>query len=405
MRLCSSNKAVRAFMPMSKALKQNCLPVAFIRSSTLLQQRNFISCRPSISSSVNITKNVQMYQNKKSLSTLPSHILVPMPALSPTMESGSIAKWLMKEGEKFQPGQAICEVETDKASVTYEATDEGYIAKILAGTGEIKVGSPMMITVTDEADLAAFTNYTSPATTTTTTSTPSKTPSPSPTPSIPIPVNTTTTTTTPPPSPTTSTSTPSPSSTPSSGRVFASPLARRLASESGIPINVLSPGSGPYGRIIAADVAQAILSPPVIQTTPVATTPVATTASTSTATSTSTGVISGRYSGGAEGAFNDFEISPVSQAIAARLTAAKQNIPHYYLTVELNLTNLMELRSKLNVNLSKEKNSVSISVLDMVLKASALAVRQVPDVNASWFEEGFVRRYDKVRYCSMNQKY
>jgi len=89
----------------------------------------------------------------------PTHIVVPMPALSPTMEAGSIAKWLMKEGEKFEPGQAICEVETDKATVTFDATEEGYVAKILVGSGEIKVGQPIFIQVEELDSVKAFNDY------------------------------------------------------------------------------------------------------------------------------------------------------------------------------------------------------------------------------------------------------
>lgn len=89
----------------------------------------------------------------------PTHIVVPMPALSPTMEAGSIAKWLKKEGEKFEPGQAICEVETDKATVTFDATEEGYVAKILVGSGEIKVGQPIFIQVEELDSVKAFNDY------------------------------------------------------------------------------------------------------------------------------------------------------------------------------------------------------------------------------------------------------
>lgn len=89
----------------------------------------------------------------------PAHVVVPMPALSPTMEAGSIAKWLKKEGEKFEPGQAICEVETDKATVTFDATEEGYVAKILVGTGEIKVGQPIFIQVEELDNVKAFSDY------------------------------------------------------------------------------------------------------------------------------------------------------------------------------------------------------------------------------------------------------
>lgn len=342
----------------------------FLRYANLSQKRNFITKLSNLKRA-NMAQNDPMKLRYRFLS-YPSHILVPMPALSPTMETGSISKWLLKEGEKFSTGQAICEVETDKASVTYEATDDGFLAKILADTGELKVGAPMMITVSEESDIAAFATYTTgPAAVA---ATPAAAPVKAPTPS-------------PPTAPAIAAApTPTPSSQPS-GRIFASPFARKLASEASIPIASLFPGSGPNGRVIAADVATAKVSRPA---TAVAT-PAAPVAVTSAPVSPP---VAGLPLTG--GAFVDFAVSPMSQALAAQLTIAKQTIPHYYLSIELNLSKLMELRGQLNCALAGAKSPVVISVQDIIVKAAAVAVKQVPDVNASWFEEGFVRRYEKV---------
>ena len=115
----------------------------------------------------------------------PSHDLVPMPALSPTMEAGTIAGWLIEEGGAFSTGDAICEVETDKATVTFDATDDGFLAKILVGTGEIAVGEPLMITVEEESDVAAFKDYVAPVTATV--PEPVATPPPTPPPVVEAP--------------------------------------------------------------------------------------------------------------------------------------------------------------------------------------------------------------------------
>eukprot|EP00607_Mallomonas_marina_P010203 CAMPEP_0182422326 /NCGR_PEP_ID=MMETSP1167-20130531/7977_1 /TAXON_ID=2988 /ORGANISM="Mallomonas Sp, Strain CCMP3275" /LENGTH=440 /DNA_ID=CAMNT_0024600293 /DNA_START=259 /DNA_END=1581 /DNA_ORIENTATION=- len=296
------------------------------------------------------------------------------------METGSISKWLLKEGDKFSSGQAICEVETDKASVTYEATDEGYLAKIIAGSGDIKVGSPMMITVEEEEDVKAFADYQVADTPAPAPSSPSpSSPPPPPTPSTPAPVA----------APTPS---PSPVTAPSGGRVFASPFARKLASEASIPISALFPGSGPNNRIIAADVEAANISMPAhaSASTPLPSGTPATAAATPPPSPSPGSLIGGG------GAYVDFTVSPMAQIIASQLAVAKQTVPHYYLSVELDLSKVMALRSELNEKLVRAKSSVEISVQDMIVKAAALAVKQVPDVNASWFDEGFIRRYDNV---------
>lgn len=284
------------------------------------------------------------------------------------MEMGSIAKWTLKEGDKFEAGTAICEVETDKATVTYEGTEDGYIAKILVGTGEVKVGQPIMITVDDQADVAAFASYVhTGATAVVAAPTPTSTPAAAAVPTF-------TASTTAPVAPVAS-------SAPSSGgRVFASPYARKLAREAGLPITAIA-GSGPNGRVIGSDVMLA-------QKTGIKA-PVATTGGVSTSTPARVST------GGIPGVYQDFELSDISLAVASRQVWAKQNVPHYYLSVDLNLSRVLQLREDLNKAAIGDAEAVKVSVLDFFVKASALAMKKVPDVNGAW-NDTFVRRYSQV---------
>lgn len=283
------------------------------------------------------------------------------------MEMGSIAKWTLTEGSKFEAGTAICEVETDKATVTYEATEEGFIAKILVGTGEVKVGQPLMITVDEQADVAAFASYVhtastavaAPAAAPVAPSAPVTTPAAAPVAAAPVAAT-------------------SAAAAPSSGgRVFASPYARKLAREAGLPINAI-PGSGPNGRVVGSDVMQA-------QKTGIKT-------PTTGGVSTSAPRVS---TGGVPGVYQDFELSDLALAVASRQVWAKQNVPHYYLSVELNLSKVLQLREDLNKAAAGDADAARVSVLDFFVKASALAMKKVPDVNGAW-NDTFVRRYSQV---------
>lgn len=306
---------------------------------------------------------------KKFFSSYPSHKVVPMPALSPTMESGSIVKWCVKEGDKFEAGTAICEVETDKATVTNEATEDGYIAKILVGSGEVKVGQPLMITVEDPASIAAFANFTATV----------QAAAPTP-PSSPPPVVASSSTVAAIPTSTPISSVPSQTIT--GDRVIASPYAKKLAREADIPINLIR-GTGPHGRIIAEDVLVAQKTGvKAAAAVPAAAIPVSPPA-VGKVLLPPTGV---------PGVYQDFELSDLGLAIAMRQTQSKQFIPHYYLSVEINLQNLLKLRASLN---SADEKGVKLSVLDFFIKASALAMKTVPDVNGSWMDT-FIRRYSQV---------
>lgn len=288
------------------------------------------------------------------------------------MESGSIAKWNLKEGDEFGPGVAICEVETDKATVTYEATEDGYIAKILVGTGEVKVGQPIMVTVDDKALLPSFSNFklADSAPSSAVISTPSLPP-------LSVPENTVNNF--------------APSSTVATAgtvgqRVFASPFARKIARDAGKDISLVK-GTGPKGRIVAADVlaAPAVVAAAVVNAATSAGPPHSAAVATS-GVKTAAFSTTERFVGGV---FQDFELSDDARDVAARLTLAKQQIPHYYLSVEINLDKLLKVRQDLNGSKGQ------LSVLDFFTKAAALAMKQVPDVNASW-RDTFVRRYEQV---------
>eukprot|EP01036_Dinobryon_divergens_P029633 gene29633-38756_t len=288
-----------------------------------------------------------------SFSTFPPHVVVPMPALSPTMETGSISRWNLKEGDKFEAGTAICEVETDKATVTFDATEEGYLAKILVGTGEIKVGQPIMVTVEDKESVAALSSFSL--------GTP---PAPAP---VAVPVAA--------PSSSPAPSTPSPSPSSSSSRVFASPLAKKLAREAGLDLGTVvqrlgQGGSGPNGRLIAEDVLRAAALPasaPVavaaaqapIQTPTAVPSP---SIPSSSSSSSSSGVVT------VPGQFSDYPLGDLSLDLV---------VPHYYLSVDLDLTELLALRAKLNGTIKSGSGGRELSVLDFLVKAAALAVKQV----------------------------
>lgn len=273
------------------------------------------------------------------------------------MESGSIASWLLKEGDEFAAGQAICEVETDKATVSYEATDEGFIAKILVGTGELQVGEPMMVTVEEAGDVSAFANFTladaggsAPAA------------APSPTPEEPRTQT---------PAPTPAQSAPAQSAAPvqsSGGRVVASPYARKLAREAGIDLSALPANgfaSGPNGRVLASDVESAISKGVTSAPAP--------TQSTSAPAASSAAPVAASVNSGSEStaSFVDSADSP-SSALSALFAHSKKVVPHYMLSVEVNLSKLMALREELGED--------KVAVQDFLIKAATKAMAKVTAV-------------------------
>jgi len=286
------------------------------------------------------------------------------------MESGSIASWSLKEGEAFAAGDIFCSVETDKATVDFEAQDEGYLAKILAqaGSGELKVGQPIMIIVEDEGDVAAFAGYKLDEAAAAAPSAPAEEPKKEKAPPPPA--------ASPPPA-----AAPTPST---GGRVIASPLAHMLAKEKGFDI-IAIPGTGPGGRIIAADVKEFVPSAKTaVEALPEA---ASTPAPAQAAMQTAPPVPGAGYT--------DYPLSESAQQVGARLAQSKRNVPHYYLTVDVSMDELLKVRSTLNESLSNDENSTSLGVYELILKAAAMSMKAVPSANASWMET-VVRVYDSV---------
>lgn len=282
------------------------------------------------------------------------------------MESGSISEWKLKVGDSFAAGEAIFSVETDKAAVDHIAQDDGIVAKILvdAPSGELKVGHPILVTVESPDDVAAFADFTVDASSTT--SAPPETGAPKP----PAPVA-------PPPTTTTCPSSPVVVAPTSSGeRVFATPLARMLANERGYTIERI-PGTGPGGRILAADVKEFA--------------PTATADSAAAEATPALASIALATPVPGQG-FTDYPLSAHAQEVAARLLQAKRNIPHYYLTVDVNMDNLLTTRTGLNKTLPEESH---LGVYEFLLKAAASAMKTIPSANAAWMDS-HVRVYDHI---------
>ena len=275
-----------------------------------------------------------------------------MPALSPTMEEGTLAKWLVKEGDLVKSGQVIAEIETDKATMEFEAVDEGTIGKILVaeGTAGVKVNTAIAVLLEDgEAAGAAVAK---------------------PAAAVPVaaaaaaPVAVVAAAVAP---------------VAAGARVFASPLARRIAKEKGLDLTKVS-GSGPHGRIVRADVEGASPVAAVASAAaPAAVTARAAPAKAAMPTGMAAETVMKMY---ADRAFTEVPLDGMRRTVAARLTEAKQTIPHFYLRREVRLDALMAFREQLNKGL--EARGVKLSVNDFIIKASAIALQAVPGANRVW---------------------
>src|SRR5262249_45033302 len=280
---------------------------------------------------------------------MPIEIL--MPALSPTMTEGNLAKWLKNEGEPVKAGDVTAETETDKATMEVEAADEGKLGKILvpAGSQGVKVNQPIALLLEEGEDASALAKAATPA------------PKPAPPPAAaPVPAAA--------PAPKAQQPAAAPPTapapvTPATGdRIFASPLARRMAQQAGLDLARLN-GSGPHGRIVKADIDAALARgapaarPAAPPPAPAPAVPVA-----------------------GLPAFTEQPHSMMRKVIARRLVESKREAPHFYLTLDCNIDRLLQLRQEINAKREKDK----ISVNDFVIKACALALKQVPAANASW---------------------
>ncbi|MCV2878502.1 pyruvate dehydrogenase complex dihydrolipoamide acetyltransferase [Sedimentimonas flavescens] len=280
-----------------------------------------------------------------------------MPALSPTMEEGTLAKWLVKEGDTVSAGDIMAEIETDKATMEFEAVDEGIVGKILiaAGTAGVKVNTPIAILVEEGEDASAA----APA---------AAAPAPE---AAAAPAAATA------PAAVAAAPAPAPAAPKADGqRVFASPLARRIAAEKGLDLATVK-GTGPHGRIVKADVEGASVAPKAAAA-PAAPAPAAAAAAPAAPT-VSASAITKLYDGRS---YTEVSLDGMRKTIAARLTEAKQTIPHFYLRREVRLDALMAFRGDLNRKL--ESRGVKLSVNDFIIKACALALQAVPDANAVW---------------------
>ena len=277
-----------------------------------------------------------------------------MPALSPTMEEGTLTKWLVKEGDRIQSGDLIAEIETDKATMEFEAVDEGIIGKILISEGSegVKVNSPIAVILDEGEELEA--NEEANQT---------------------IPVE------------------PKKQKNASEGvietkkasnnviqtshtRIFATPLARRLAKEKGVDLDSIT-GSGPHGRIVKNDILdvnptnfddnQESLEGSTLRTG---------------VKQVSSSSIMDLYS---DREFKEIPLSSMRRTVATRLTEAKQNVPHFYLRKEIVIDDLLRVRAKINAHLAEKSNKLSIN--DFIIKACALALQKVPMANAVWAED------------------
>ena len=293
-------------------------------------------------------------------------IELKMPALSPTMEEGTLAKWLVKEGDEVKSGDILAEIETDKATMEFEAVDEGKIAKILVpeGTDGVKVGAPIAIMAGEgeSVDTSAAPKADTPA------PTPPKAPAPPKadvTPAAPPPAAVET-----PPAP------PQPAAPPRAegDRVKASPLARRLAQAQNIDLSSIQ-GSGPGGRIVRADIDATA-----------GRAPAAAPAGAAAAASGAAPALGGHLvmPGPMEQAIphEEVKLSNIRKTIARRLTEAKQQVPHIYLTVDIQLDALLKLRGELNAGL--ESRGVKLSVNDLLIKALAQSLIEVPECNVAF---------------------
>ena len=293
-------------------------------------------------------------------------IELKMPALSPTMEEGTLAKWLVKEGDKVASGDILAEIETDKATMEFEAVDEGTVAKILVPEGSegVKVGAPIAI-LAGEGEDASKAAATAPKADTAAPAAPKAVPEPKP--------DATPKGSPPPQAPVETPAAPAQAAAPRSEgeRIKASPLARRLAQAQNIDLSTLQ-GSGPGGRIVRADVDSAVGKAPAA--VPVAQPAVA-------AAALGTHLV---MPGPMEQAIphEEVKLSNIRKTIARRLTEAKQQVPHIYLTVDIQLDALLNLRGELNAGL--ESRGVKLSVNDLLIKALAQALMEVPECNVAF---------------------
>jgi pyruvate dehydrogenase E2 component (dihydrolipoamide acetyltransferase) len=288
---------------------------------------------------------------------MPIEIL--MPALSPTMTEGNVTKWLKREGEEVHSGDVLAEIETDKATMEFEAVDDGRLGKILVPDGAqgIKVNQPIALLLGEGEDASALEKLEPETVTAPLEQAPAKARSAPEAPPAPARGN---------------------------GRIFASPLARRMAQQAGLDLAAIT-GSGPQGRVVKADIEAALsadrgapaITRPVVQPQPA---PLAAPAAAPALSKERVLALAGNPP------YTERPLTAMRRVIARRLTESKQTVPHFYLTVDCEIDELLKFRAELN----GKSDAYRISVNDFVIRAAALALRQVPAANASWSDEAIL---------------
>ena len=298
----------------------------------------------------------------RTYASYPPHTLIGMPALSPTMTQGNLAVWSKKVGDKLAPGEVLAEIETDKAQMDFEFQEDGYLAKILVpeGTKDIPVNKPIAVYVEDEADVAAFADFTvadapaakeaAPAKEQAKEAAPAKEDAKDVAPAKKA----------------------ASSSAPATGsRIIASPLAKSIALEHGVALKQIT-GTGPNGRIVKADVEAFLASAPA-QKSASAPAPAAPSATAS---------------------YEDVPITNMRQIIGDRLLQSTQSIPSYIISSNISVSKLLKLRQSLNAS---GKDQFKLSINDILIKAVAVAAKRCPDANAYWMaDQGIIRKFSNV---------
>lgn len=309
----------------------------------------------------------------RAFGSYPEHSVLVMPALSPTMEAGGLETWEKREGDAIKEGDKLASIETDKATLDLDAVEDGYLAKILVpeGSKDVRVNRPIAVICENKDDVAAFKDFVpedegdasdqkseeAPKKEEPKKQEPKKQESKQAESSKSAESKSTTSSSAP---------------TSEGDRIFASPAARKEAEARSLDLKSLS-ASGPNGRIVLADVLDAK--------------PASRQAKESSASSAAPAASAGDY--------RDVPVSQIKRVTAQRLTEAKRSIPHYYLSVDARVDELMAVRAQLNASLAKEKNGVKLSVNDFVIKATANALREVPALNSHWQGDS-IREYSVV---------
>jgi pyruvate dehydrogenase E2 component (dihydrolipoamide acetyltransferase) len=290
---------------------------------------------------------------------MPIEIL--MPALSPTMTEGNLAKWLKKEGDEVHSGDVLAEIETDKATMEVEAVDDGKIGKILVPEGAqgIKVNEPIALLLGEGEDASVLANLAET----------SSKPSPPRDQPVATPL---------------AAPEPAPATAPTAGergngRIFASPLARRMAQQAGLDLAAIR-GSGPQGRIVKFDIEAALSAARAPQQVRPPAQPQPVPPAAAALTKERVAALAGNAP------YTERPLTAMRRVIARRLTESKQTVPHFYLTTDCAIDELLKIREDLNA----KSDAYRISVNDFVIRATALALRRVPAANASWSDEAIL---------------